>query len=203
MRILTIQVPSQEMMTKDSVTCTVDAVVYFHVRDAIKSVVCVQDHIRATSFFGATTLRSVIGESELDELLQKRELLGRKLTQILDDTTESWGVRVTHVEVRDVILPQNMQRVMGSQAEAERDRRAKVISAVGELQAAKTLKQAAEKMSENGSTMQLRYLQTLTQICQERPSKIIFPVPMSFDGPSFGLPSSSNANAEIEISAVV
>jgi len=178
LRTQTINVPTQETMSKDSVTCSVDAVIYFHVRDAIKSVIMIQDPVRATSLLAQTTLRSVIGECELDELLQKRELINTKIKRILDQSTEEWGVRVTTVEVKDVVLPQQMQRAMASQAEAERERRAKVISAEGELQASRTLLNAATEMTKNPATIQLRYLQTLTQIAVEKNSTIVFPLPL-------------------------
>jgi len=182
MRVMTIEVPTQEMMTKDSVTCSVNAVVYFHVRDPIKAITCVENYAMATSLLAQTTLRSVVGDSELDELLQKRDIVNTKMTAILDRSTEDWGVRVVAVEVKDVVLPRNMQRAMGSQAEAERERRAKVISADGELQAAGNLLAAANNMTANVATMQLRYLQTLTQVSAEKPSTIIFPVPMDMSG---------------------
>jgi len=182
MRIATIEIPTQEMMTKDSVTCSVNAVVYFHVRDPIKSIACVEDYEAATLLLAQTSLRSVVGDSELDELLQKRDTVNHKMTSILDHSTEDWGVRVVAVEVKDVVLPKNMQRAMGSQAEAERERRAKIISAEGEVQAAGNLLKAANNMTANSATMQLRYLQTLNQISAEKPSTIIFPLPMELGG---------------------
>jgi len=178
LRVMTIDVPSQEMITKDSVTCLVNAVVYFHVRDPVTTVLSVANHRQATGYLAQTTLRSVIGESELDELLQKRDLLNGKITRILDEATDPWGIKVTTVEIKDVTLPKNMQRAMGSQAEAERERRAKVISAEGELQASRSLLKAATQMTQNGATMQLRYLQTLTQISQEQNNTIVFPLPI-------------------------
>lgn len=178
LRTKTLDVPTQEMMSKDSVTCSVNAVVYCHVRDAVKAVCMVESHLRATSLLAQTTLRSVIGESELDELLQKRELINSKIKQILDTSTEVWGVRVTAVEVKDVVLPHGMQRAMASQAEAERERRAKVISAEGEVQASKMLLTAATELTKNPASIQLRYLQTLTQIAVEKNSTIVFPLPM-------------------------
>jgi len=180
MRILTLDVPPQHMMTKDSVTCQVNAVAYFYVHDAIRAVTCVEHHLVSTSLLAQTSLRSVIGDSELDELLQKRELISRKLTKILDEGTEEWGIKVVTVEISDVTLPPQMQRAMGSQAESERERRAKIISAEGELQASTHLLEAANNMTQNSATIQLRYLQTLTQISQEKPSTIIFPLPLSF-----------------------
>lgn len=183
LRTKTLDVPSQDMMTKDSVTVKVNAVVYFHVHDAIKSVVNVQNHKAATALLAQTTLRSVIGESELDDLLQRREKINQRLLEILDAATDEWGVKVTVVEVKDVNLPASMQRSMASQAEAERERRAKVISADGEYQAASTLLEAADLMTKNSATMQLRYLQTLTAISVEKNSTIVFPLPMElFNG---------------------
>jgi regulator of protease activity HflC (stomatin/prohibitin superfamily) len=179
LRVMTIDVPSQEMMTKDSVTVTVNGVVYFYVADPLKSVLCAENYRLATTLLAQTTLRSVVGESELDELLQKRETINDRMTRILDEGTDPWGVKVTTVEVKDVQVPRNMQRAMGSQAEAERERRAKVISAEGELQASNSLLRAANNMTQNNATMQLRYLQTLTSISQEHNSTIVFPLPIS------------------------
>eukprot|EP00457_Paulinella_chromatophora_P008538 gb/GEZN01008574.1/.p1 GENE.gb/GEZN01008574.1/~~gb/GEZN01008574.1/.p1 ORF type:complete len:304 (-),score=30.92 gb/GEZN01008574.1/:411-1322(-) len=179
LRMRTIDVPPQEMMTKDSVTVSVNAVVFYHVRDPVKSILCAENFQYATSLLGQTTLRAIIGESELDELLTQREKINEKMTSVLDEGTDPWGVRVTSVEIKDVQVPQNMQRAMGSQAEAERERRAKVISAEGELQASQALLQAANNMSRNTSTMQLRYMSTLNQIAQEKNSTIVFPLPIS------------------------
>jgi len=178
LRIMTIDVLPQEMMTKDSVTCSVNAVIYFRVRDPIKAIVQVENYISATGQFAQTTLRSVVGENELDSLLSKREMINARITEILEKQTNAWGVHVTTVEIKDVILPQQMQRAMASQAEAERERRAKVISAEGEQQAAKTLLEAATQMTKNETTMQLRYLQTLTQISTEQNQTIVFPLPV-------------------------
>jgi len=192
LRIRTIEVKRQEMMTRDSVTCTVDAVVYFHVCEPGKSVNMVTDAEFATSNLAQTTLRSIIGESELDELLSKRDALNRKIKVILDQQTHRWGVEVTTVEIRDVVLPQAMQRAMASQAEAERERRAKVISAEGELQASKSLFMAAEQMTKNSATMQLRYLQTLTQISTSNAKIIAFPLPLDMGSlfrPAAALPA--------------
>lgn len=178
MRIKTIDVPTQEMMTKDSVTVKVNAVVYYRINDAIKVVTMVENYCRATSLLAQTTLRAVVGECELDELLQNREKISSKLNSILDEATDVWGIKVRNVEVKDVLLPKNMQRAMASQAEAERERRAKIISAEGEHQASKTLLEAANEMTKNHATLQLRYLQTLTQISVEKNSTIVFPLPM-------------------------
>jgi len=178
LRVRTIDVPSQEMITKDSVTVVVNAVVYFYVRDAILTVLSVKNHLQATGYLAQTTLRSVIGESELDELLQKRDLINSKITRILDEATDPWGIKITALEIKDILLPRNMQRAMGSQAEAERERRAKVISAEGELQASRSLLTAAQQMTQNPATMQLRYLQTLTAISQEHNQTVVFPFPV-------------------------
>jgi len=178
MRIKSIPIYGQDVMTHDSVTINVDAVVFFHVEDAIKAVLVVKDFKTATSYLAATTLRAVVGESELDELLTKREAINNKLKGILRETTSNWGIAIDAVEIKDVKLPPNMQRVMASQAEAERDRRAKVISANGELQAAENLYDAADKMSQNPATLQLRYLQTLTTIAVDHPTTIVFPLPI-------------------------
>jgi len=177
LRIMTIDVLPQEMMTKDSVTCSVNAVIYFRVRDPIRAIVQVENYITATGQFAQTTLRSVVGENELDSLLSKREMINNRITEILEKATDAWGVHVTTVEIKDVVLPKQMQRAMASQAESERERRAKVISAEGEQQAAKTLLEAANKMTQNETTMQLRYLQTLTQISTEQNQTVVFPFP--------------------------
>jgi regulator of protease activity HflC (stomatin/prohibitin superfamily) len=161
-----MDVPGQEAITKDNVTVKVNAVVYFHVMNPEDAVVKVTDHIRATSQISQTTLRSVLGQSLLDELLSEREQINQRLQQIIDEQTEPWGVKVTVVEVKDVELPQSMQRAMARQAEAERERRAKVIAADGEFQAA-----------ERG-TLQLRMLQTLTEVAGEKNSTIVFPIPV-------------------------
>jgi len=178
LRIRTMDVPTQEMMTKDSVTVRVNAVIYFYVSDAIKSVIMVDNHNQSTALLAATTLRSAVGDSELDEILQQRDSINNKIRSVLDEATDTWGVKVTAVEVRDVILPQKMQRSMASQAEAERERRAKLISAEGEMQAAQMLLTAANKMTENPATMQLRYLHTLNQISVEQNETVVFPLPV-------------------------
>lgn len=178
LRIKTVPVSAQDVMTQDSVSIRVDAVVFFHVEDATKAVLRVQNFMTATSLIASTTLRCIVGESELDELLTKRDKISKKLKQVLQPHTAPWGIKVDSVEIRDVKLPFNMQRVMASQAEAERDRRAKVISAEGEKQAAEALLNAAENMSKNPATLQLRYLQTLTQIAVEHPTTIVYPLPM-------------------------
>ncbi len=177
MRVVTMVVEPQEVITKDNVTIKVDAVVYFKVVNPEDAVVRVLDYIRATSQIAQTTLRSVLGQSELDELLSHREEINHRLQQIIDEQTEPWGVKVTLVEVKDVQLPEAMQRAMAKQAEAEREKRAKIIHAQGELQAANTLAEAAHIIGSEPATLQLRYLQTLTEIAGERNSTII-PLPL-------------------------
>lgn len=178
LRTVTMDVPSQEAITKDNVTVRVNAVIYFHVLDPEAAVVNVTDHFRATSQIAQTTLRSVLGQAELDTLLSEREQINSSLQQIIDEQTEPWGVKVTVVEVKDVELPQTMQRAMARQAEAERERRAKVINADGEFQAAQRLADAGEIMATQPMTLQLRFLQTLTEVASEKNSTIVFPVPI-------------------------
>ena len=178
LRIVTMDVPRQDVITKDNVTVKVDAVVYFRVTDPEDSVVRVTDYVRATALVAQTTLRSVLGQSELDELLSKRDELNQKLQEIIDEATEPWGVKVTIVEVRDVGLPAEMVRAMARQAEAERERRGKVIHAEGEFEASKRLAEAGAVMAAEPTTLQLRYLQTLTEIAAEKNSTVIFPIPI-------------------------
>ena len=178
LRIVTMDVPSQECITRDNVTVKVNAVIYFRVVDPEAAVVKVLDHFRATSQIAQTTLRSVLGQSELDELLSKREDINTRLQKIIDEQTEPWGVKVSVVEVKDVELPQGMQRAMARQAEAERERRAKIINAEGEFQAAERLAEAGRIMSATPTTIQLRFLQTLVEVASERNSTIILPVPV-------------------------
>jgi regulator of protease activity HflC (stomatin/prohibitin superfamily) len=182
LRIVTMDVPRQDVITQDNVTVKVDAVVYFRVTNPEDAVVKVMDYIRATSLVAQTTLRSVLGQSDLDELLSKREHVNQRLQEIIDEATEPWGVKVTLVEVRDVGLPPEMIRVISRQAEAERDRRAKVIHAMGEFEAAEKLAEAGKIMAATPTTLQLRYLQTLTEISSERHSVVIFPVPIDIIG---------------------
>ncbi|MDP2675412.1 MAG: slipin family protein [Dehalococcoidia bacterium] len=182
LRIVTMDVPRQDVITQDNVTVKVDAVIYFRVTDPEDAVVKVVDFIRATSLVAQTTLRSVLGQSDLDELLSKREHVNQRLQEIIDEATEPWGVKVTLVEVRDVGLPPEMIRVISRQAEAERDRRAKVIHAMGEFEAAEKLAEAGKIMAATPTTLQLRYLQTLTEISSERHSVVIFPVPIDIIG---------------------
>ena len=178
LRTVTMDVPTQEAITRDNVTVQVNAVVYFHVLNPEDAVVKVTDHIRATSQISQTTLRSVLGQSLLDELLSEREQINQSLQKIIDEQTEPWGVKVTVVEVKDVELPQTMQRAMARQAEAERERRAKVINADGEFQAAERLAEAGRIIAAVPGTLQLRMLQTLVEIATEKNSTIIFPVPV-------------------------
>jgi regulator of protease activity HflC (stomatin/prohibitin superfamily) len=178
LRVVTLDVPAQEVITRDNVTVRVNAVLYFRVFDPEKAVVAVTDYVRATHQISQTTLRSVLGQSELDELLSQREDINMRLQQIIDDQTEPWGIKVGIVEVKDLELPQSMQRAMARQAEAEREKRAKIIHASGEFEASKALAQAARIIGSEPATLQLRYLQTLTEIASERNSTIVFPLPI-------------------------
>jgi regulator of protease activity HflC (stomatin/prohibitin superfamily) len=178
MRTVVLDVPPQDVITKDNVSVKVNAVLYFRVVDPNRSVVSVENFMFATSQLSQTTLRSVLGQAELDELLSEREQLNLKLQEIIDQHTDPWGIKVSMVEVKHVDLPQEMQRAMARQAEAEREKRAKIIHADGELQASKSLAAAAEVISSNAVTLQLRYLQTLTEIAAEKNSTIIFPLPI-------------------------
>ena len=178
LRTVVHDVPSQDVITRDNVSVKVNAVVYFRVVDPAKAVVEVENYLFATSQIAQTTLRSVLGQAELDELLSEREALNDKLQAIIDSQTDPWGIKVSAVEVKHVDLPQEMQRAMARQAEAEREKRAKIIHADGENQASKTLTAAAETISSNPVTLQLRYLQTLTEIASEKNSTIIFPLPI-------------------------
>lgn len=180
LQTVTLDVPAQEAITRDNVTVKVNAVVFYRVVDPSRAVVQVEDYRRATWNIAQTTLRNVLGQSELDELLAHREKINEKLQQIIDEATEPWGIKVSIVEVKDVELPQTMQRAMARQAEAERERRAKIIHAEGEFAAAQQLANAASTMSSQPLSIQLRYLQTLTEIAVEKNSTIIFPVPIEF-----------------------
>ena len=179
LRTITLDVPPQEVITKDNVTVQVNAVVFFRVMDASKAIVEVEDFFQATNQISQTTLRSVLGQVELDELLAERDKLNKQLQAIIDEHTEPWGIKVKVVEVKDVRLPQEMQRAIGRQAEAERERRSKIINAEGELQASEKLSQAARVLQTQPASIQLRYLQTLIDISSERStSTIIFPLPI-------------------------
>src|SRR3989454_6917042 len=187
LRIVTLTVPPQEVITRDNVTVKVTAVVYFYVVNPEHAVVNVMNYLQATTQIGQTTLRNVLGQSELDELLSQRNKINRELQAIIDEHTERWGVKVTAVEVKDIELPSTMQRAMAKQAEAEREKRAKIIHAEGELQASAQLAQAANVIGSQPATLQLRYLQTLTEIAVEKNSTIIFPLPIDLIEPLLGI----------------
>ena len=178
LRVVTINVERQEVMTRDNVPVTVDAVVYFRVIDPQAAVVKVENFLKATSLIAQTTLRSVLGQAPLDDLLSQRESINQTLQDIIDKQTEPWGVKVTAVEVKDVVLPDTMKRAMAKQAEAERERRAKVVNAEGEFQAAEKMVQAAAMMSKEPIALQLRFLQTMREISSEHNTTTFFPVPL-------------------------
>jgi regulator of protease activity HflC (stomatin/prohibitin superfamily) len=180
LRTVTMDVPPQDIITRDNVTVKVNAVIYFKVMSAAQAVVQVENFLYATSQIAQTTLRSILGQQELDELLSEREKLNQALQQVIDRQTEPWGVKVSTVEVKNVDLPQEMQRAIARQAEAERERRAKVINAEGEYQAAARLAEAAAVIAKEPTALQLRYLQTLAEIATENNSTTIFPVPIDF-----------------------
>ena len=186
LRIVTLDVPPQDIITRDNVTVKVNAVVFYRVMDAQSAIIQVERFVYATSQAAQTTLRSVLGESELDELLSQREKLNASLQTILDQRTDAWGIKVTSVEVKTVDLPQEMVRAISKQAEAERERRAKVIHAEGEYQAAGRLAQAAETIARQPVAIKLRYLQTLTEIGTEQNTTIVFPLPIEMFGHLFG-----------------
>src|SRR5512146_1725136 len=178
LRTITMDVPPQDVITKDNVSVKVNAVIYFRVVDAQRAIIQIQDYLYATSMMAQTTLRSVLGQSQLDDLLAKREEINSKLQLILDQQTEPWGVKVSAVEVKNVDLAQEMQRVIAKQAEAERERRSKVIHAQGEFEASQRLADAANIISRNPAALQLRYLQTLVEISAEKNSTTLFPIPI-------------------------
>jgi regulator of protease activity HflC (stomatin/prohibitin superfamily) len=178
LRTVTMDVPPQDIITRDNVTVKVNAVIYFRVIDARQAIVQVENYLYATSQIAQTTLRSILGQQELDELLSEREKLNQALQQVIDRQTEPWGIKVSTVEVKNVDLPQEMQRAIARQAEAERERRAKVINAEGEFQAAARLAEAAGVISKEPAAMQLRYLQTLAEIATENNSTTLFPIPI-------------------------
>jgi regulator of protease activity HflC (stomatin/prohibitin superfamily) len=198
MRVVTLDVPTQEAITKDNVTVKVNAVCYFRVLDPIAAVINVSNYLLATQQIAQTTLRSVLGQSELDDLLAQRDKINQRLQQIIDDQTEPWGIKVSVVEVKDLELPQSMQRAMARQAEAEREKRAKIIHAEGELRAAKELSEAARVMASGEGALQLRYLQTLNDIAAEHNSTIIFPLPLEFFRGMLG----SGAEAQVPLPVV-
>ena len=196
LRIVTMDVPRQDVITQDNVTVKVDAVVYFRVVNPEDAVTKVLDYFRATSLVAQTTLRSVLGQSDMDELLSKRDEVNQRLQHIIDDATEPWGIKVTIVEVRDVSLPPDMINAMSRQAQAERERRAKVIHAEGEFEASKRLAEAGKVMADQPVTLQLRYLQTLTEIASERNSTVVFPIPIDLINMFMnGRAAAGNANA--------
>ncbi|MFQ5457221.1 MAG: slipin family protein [Myxococcota bacterium] len=178
LRIVTMDVPPQDVITRDNVSIKVNAVVYFRVLDPNKATIAVNNYLYATSQLSQTTLRSVLGESDLDDLLSSRETINHKLQEILDRQTDPWGIKISQVEVKHIDLPQEMQRAMARQAEAERERRGKVIAAEGEFQAAQKLNEAADIMARNPISVQLRYLQTLAEISSETNSVTLFPIPI-------------------------
>jgi regulator of protease activity HflC (stomatin/prohibitin superfamily) len=180
LRTVVLDVPPQDIITRDNVSVKVNAVVYFRVLDPLRAVVEVENYLYATSQLAQTTLRSVLGQAEMDELLSEREKLNDKLQTIIDNHTDPWGIKVSMVEVKHVDLPTEMQRAMARQAEAEREKRAKIIHAEGEFQASQQLAAAADVISANPTTLQLRYLQTLADIAAEKNSTIVFPLPIDF-----------------------
>src|SRR5436309_10282401 len=199
LRVVTLTVPPQEVISRDNVTIKVTAVVYFYVVDPVSAVVNVMNYMQATTQIGQTTLRNVLGQSDLDELLSQRNKINRELQTIIDEHTERWGVKVTAVEIKDIELPATMQRAMAKQAEAEREKRAKVIHAEGELQASTQLAQAAGVIGSQPNAMQLRYLQTLTEIAVEKNSTIVFPLPIDLIQPFFeSMKNYQNHNANQE-----
>jgi regulator of protease activity HflC (stomatin/prohibitin superfamily) len=183
LQIVTMEVPAQDVITRDNVSVKVNAVIFFRVVDPQRAILAVQDYLYSASQIAQTTLRSVLGQSQLDELLAKRDEINVELQRIIDQQTEPWGVKVTAVEVKNVDLPQEMQRAIAKQAEAERERRAKVIHAEGEFQAAQKLSEAAEIIGRNPIALQLRYLQSLVEVASEKNSTTIFPVPIDIIAP--------------------
>jgi regulator of protease activity HflC (stomatin/prohibitin superfamily) len=186
LRVVTMDVPAQECITMDTVTVKVDAVVYFRVMKPQDAVLNVEQYIRASSLLCATTLRNVVGQSELEDLLAHRDKINMKMQELIDEGTAPWGIKVSMVEVRDVQLPETMQRAMAAQAEAERERRAKIVHADGEFQAAQKLADAAKVISTEPAALQLRYLQTLSMISSDKSNTIVFPLPMDLIMPLLG-----------------
>src|SRR3979490_3203743 len=194
LRVITLEVPPQEVITNDNVTAKVNAVIYFQVIDARKAVTQVLNYINATSQIAQTTLRAALGQATLDELLANRDKINQKLQKIIDEQTEPWGIKVAGVEIRDVELPSTMQRAMANQAEAEREKRAKIINAEGEFQASQTLANAAQIISSQQGALQLRFLQTLVEIGYEKNTTIVFPIPIDLIRPVLDLvPTPQNA----------
>src|SRR5437660_7774785 len=198
LRIITLTVPPQEVITRDNVTIKVTAVIYFYVVNPSDAVVKVMNFLQATTQIGQTTLRNVLGQSELDELLSQRNKVNRELQEIIDEHTERWGVKVTAVEIKDIELPITMQRAMAKQAEAEREKRAKIIHAEGELQASTQLAQAANIIGSQPSALQLRFLQTLTEIAVEKNSTIVFPLPIDLIEPFLKLAKQNEHVAAVD-----
>ena len=192
LRLITLDVPSQDVITRDNVSVKVNAVVYFRVVDPVKAVIQVENYLYATSQLAQTTLRSILGQVELDDLLSEREKLNIKIQEVLDKHTDPWGIKVSLVEIKFVDLPQEMQRVIGRQAEAERERRAKVINAEGEFQAATKLAEASDILSRNPMSLQLRFLQTLVEVSSEKNSTIVFPIPIDLLKLFLGKPSQND-----------
>jgi regulator of protease activity HflC (stomatin/prohibitin superfamily) len=201
LRIVALDIPPQDVITRDNVSVKVNAVLYMRVTDPAKAVIEIEDYLYATSQLAQTTLRSVLGEVELDELLSDREKINAVLKKIIDQRTEAWGIEVSAVEVKDVDLPDQMKRAMARQAEAERERRAKVIAAQGELQASETLAQAARNLATEPSALQLRYLQTVTEIAAENNSTTIFPIPIELFRPFLNAAASPSTAPRTEVSA--
>ncbi|MEW5797720.1 MAG: slipin family protein [Bacteroidota bacterium] len=195
LRTVVLDVPPQDIITKDNVSIKVNAVVYFRVVQPDKAIVSVENYIYATSQLAQTTLRSILGQSELDDLLAQRDKINRELQEIIDQHTEPWGIKVTNVEVKQIDLPPEMQRAMARQAEAERERRAKVVHAEGELQASQKLGEAAEVINRNPIALQLRYLQTLTEIASENNSTTIFPLPIELLKPFLNMGSNNDTKS--------
>ena len=192
LRLITLDVPSQDVITRDNVSVKVNAVVYFRVVDPVKAVIQVENYLYATSQLAQTTLRSILGQVELDDLLSERDKLNIKIQEVLDKHTDPWGIKVSLVEIKFVDLPQEMQRAMARQAEAERERRAKVINAEGEFQAATKLSEASNILSKNPMSLQLRFLQTLVEVSSERNSTIVFPIPIDLLRPFMGKTSQND-----------
>ncbi|HPG37886.1 MAG TPA: slipin family protein [bacterium] len=183
LRVVTLDVPTQDIITKDNVSIKVNAVIFYRVVEPSKAIVEVEDYLYATSQLAQTTLRSILGQAELDELLAERDKINQELQKVIDKHTDPWGIKVVSVEVKHVDLPPDMQRAMAKQAEAERERRAKVIHALGEFEASETLAKAANVISKHPQALQLRYLQTLSEVASENNSTTIFPVPIDLIGP--------------------
>jgi regulator of protease activity HflC (stomatin/prohibitin superfamily) len=183
LRTVTLDVPPQEVITKDNVTIKVNAVVYFNVMNPIDAVIKIANYHMATSLYAQTTLRNILGQHELDEILAEREKIGQALQRIIDEATDAWGIKVSAVEIKDIELPEVMRRAMARQAEAERERRAKVIAAEGEFQAAQKLVEAAMMMEKSNAALQLRYLQTLVEIGVENSTTVVFPLPIDLMSP--------------------